>query len=156
MQISSLSPSVAATAASQASTVATRIPSKTLGQEDFLKLLAVQFQKQDPMKPMEDTSFIAQMAQFTALDQSSAMGKDIAALRSDQQRTVANSYLGLRVTVDAGDGTMPAGLVSAIDASGSAPQLVIDGYAYPLSAVLQVESGKVITPTLLPVSPGGA
>ena len=50
------------------STTASRVPQKVLGQNDFLKLLATQFKTQDPMKPMEDTAFIAQMAQFTALE----------------------------------------------------------------------------------------
>lgn len=36
-----------------------------LGQEDFLKLMTVQLQNQDPFKPMEDGQFIAQMAQFS-------------------------------------------------------------------------------------------
>lgn len=158
MQISALSPSAAISAANAGDYESTsaRKPTKTLGQADFLKLLAIQFQKQDPMKPMEDTSFIAQMAQFTSLDQTSVMSKDIAALRLDQQRTVANSYLGHRVTVDPGDGTTPAGIVTAIDASGGTPHVVIGGISYPLSAVLRVEPGSVITPAPLPVSTGGA
>ncbi len=39
--------------------------SNELGQEDFLKLMTVQLQNQDPFKPMEDGQFIAQMAQFS-------------------------------------------------------------------------------------------
>lgn len=39
--------------------------SSELGQEDFLKLMTVQLQNQDPFKPMEDGQFIAQMAQFS-------------------------------------------------------------------------------------------
>ena len=134
--------------------LASRVPQKVLGQNDFLKLLAAQFKTQDPMKPMEDTAFIAQMAQFTALDQSSSMAKDMAQLRSDQRRVTANSYLGHRVTVDAGDGTSRAGDVSAVDASGTEPKLVIDGQAFSLSAVLRVEPGIVAAPP--PATSGGA
>src|SRR5262245_8962148 len=82
-----------------------RVPQKNLGQNDFLKLLATQFQVQDPMKPMEDTAFIAQMAQFSSLEQSSALARDMNLLRSDQLRVTANSYLGHRITVDGGDST---------------------------------------------------
>ena len=156
--ISAISANKATAAAdgTDTSSTASRIPQKTLGQNDFLKLLAKQFQTQDPMKPMEDTAFIAQMAQFSSLEQSKTMSTDMAALRADQQRTVANSYLGHRVTVDAGKGATDSGDVTAIDSRGTEPQLVINGKLFPLSAVLLVEPGAVTAPAPQPVSTTGA
>lgn len=116
-----------------------RVPQKTLGKDDFLKLLAVQFQMQDPTKPMEDTAFIAQTAQFSSLEQSTNMATELAQMRADQQRVVANSYLGHRVTIDVGDDETITGDVTAVDNSGAAPRIVVNGEPYSLSAVLRVE-----------------
>ena len=156
MQVSALSPFTASRLTSgDGTTAATTTAAKktTLGQNDFLKLLAKQFQTQDPMKPMEDTSFIAQMAQFTSLEQTSSMSKDIALLRANQDFVTANSYLGRSVTVDLGDGKTQTGNVSALDTTSGAPELVIGGKNYPLSAVLRVEPGAVPPPVSQPITP---
>lgn len=146
--ISSVSPSTTASAIGTDPTAASRLPQKTLGQNDFLKLLAKQFQTQDPMKPMDDTQFIAQMAQFTALQQTGSMAQTMAAIRADQQNATANSYLGHRVTVDTGDSQTDSGDVTAIAMHNGEPQLLINGNAYPLSAVLRVEPGAVSAPPI--------
>lgn len=44
-------------------------PANVLGQDAFLKLLVAQIQNQDPMNPMDDRDFIAQLAQFSTLTQ---------------------------------------------------------------------------------------
>ncbi len=39
----------------------------SLGQGDFLRLLTVQMQQQDPFNPVDNTEMLAQMAQFSSL-----------------------------------------------------------------------------------------
>lgn len=46
-----------------------RSPGNELGRDAFLQLLITQLQNQDPLNPMDDTQFIAQLAQFSALEQ---------------------------------------------------------------------------------------
>ncbi|HAK87688.1 MAG TPA: flagellar hook assembly protein FlgD [Nitrospiraceae bacterium] len=49
--------------------------SGTLDQDAFLKLLIAQLQNQDPLNPMEDTEFIAQLASFSNLEQTKNMNR---------------------------------------------------------------------------------
>lgn len=138
-----------------ASSSTTRKAKKALGQEDFLKLLATQFQLQDPMKPMEDTAFIAQMAQFSALEQSSTMVKDIALLRADQSLLTANSYIGRNVTVEDDAGKPVTGLVTALDNDPTeGVTLTIDGKSYPLDSVRRIEPSipALTDPATLPAA----
>lgn len=148
----SISSVSSATATSGTSESAARLPQKMLGQHDFMRLLAVQFQMQDPMKPMEDTAFIAQTAQFTALENSTAMTAELSRLRQEQQRVVANSYLGHQVTVETANGTLASGLVSAVENSSAGPQLVVNGERHAISAVLRVEPALVSAPAAAPVN----
>ena len=61
-----------------------------LGKEDFLQLLTVQLKFQDPLNPMQDTDFIAQMAQFSSLEQLQNMNKSLDQnLGSDDQLNAA-------------------------------------------------------------------
>lgn len=57
---------------------------KSLGKEDFLRLLVTQMQFQDPLKPMEHTEFTAQLAQFSSLDQLFSINDGLKALSDTQ------------------------------------------------------------------------
>ncbi len=121
---------------------------QALGSADFMKLLAVQFQSQDPMKPMDDTAFIAQMAQFTSLSQTQTMTAEMAKLSTSQQLAAANSYIGQQVTVDDGNGGTASGVVSAVQVDPTnGPELMVGGQAYQISSVLLVQPAPVSTPT---------
>src|SRR4051812_8329934 len=91
--------------------------SKTLGVDDFLKLITVQLTAQDPLKPMEDTQFISQMASFTSLEQMQTLSKDFASFTAQQKSTSAQDYLGKTVTLTtaAGNITGPVTKVSFQD-----------------------------------------
>lgn len=53
-----------------------------LGKDEFLKILIIQLQNQDPLNPMEDKDFIAQMAQFSTLEQIQNMGRDFQSMKA--------------------------------------------------------------------------
>lgn len=72
-----------------------------LGKEDFLKLLVTQFRYQDPLNPMEDKEFIAQLAQFSALEQQMSTNEKMQSmldLQSQQQMISAASFIGREVS----------------------------------------------------------
>jgi flagellar basal-body rod modification protein FlgD len=104
-----------------------RVPVSTLGQNDFLKLLVTKMTSQDPMNPQGDSEFIAQMAQFSALEQSKQMTGDIAAL-------TANGLIGRSVTVNDGADSLE-GVVSSIALQNGAPQVIVGGKQYALNRV---------------------
>lgn len=63
---------------------------KEMGRDDFLNLLVTQLKNQDPLKPMDSTSFVAELAQFSQLEQSA---KQVSLLeKSISQQTDALQY----------------------------------------------------------------
>lgn len=147
-------PSTSYSNVSLASSTATRTAKKTLGQEDFLKLLATQFQSQDPMKPMEDTAFIAQMAQFSSLEQSNSLVKEMALMRADQNLLTANSYLGRSITVEDENGDPVTGIATAVAKdSSSGITLTINGKSYSLNSVRRIEPVVISSPTAVTSDP---
>ncbi len=76
--------------------------SGSLGKDDFLKLLIAQMKHQDPLKPMDDTAFVAQLAQFSSLEQQANTNK-LLELVAQQQQGLANNTIvamvGKNVTV---------------------------------------------------------
>ena len=113
-----------------------RIPTRTLGQDDFLQLVVAQLTNQDPLSPMKDTEFIAQMAQFSALEQSKSMQKDMAQLN-------ANAVLGRVVELQDVSGELIRGPVSAIKVEAGTPKIIVNGQPYALSTLLSVEPASV-------------
>jgi len=81
----------------------TATPSSTGADRDtFLKLLTAQLANQDPLNPMDNTAFVAQLAQFSALEQAIETNTRLGVL-SVQQSGIANtavaSLVGREVTV---------------------------------------------------------
>jgi flagellar basal-body rod modification protein FlgD len=114
------------------------LPGQTLNQVDFLKLLVAQLSAQDPMNPVSDTDFAAQMAQFSTLQATQAMQTNLAGLESSQAVLQANSLLGRTVQVKSASGATTSGVVSAVGIQSGTPSLTVNGQSYDLSAVLSV------------------
>ncbi|WP_342469869.1 flagellar hook assembly protein FlgD [Ureibacillus sp. FSL K6-3587] len=70
-----------------------RTGSSVLGKDDFLKILITQLQHQDPTNPVDDKDFIAQMAQFSSLEQMQNLTKVMESLLESQQETQLMAYI---------------------------------------------------------------
>ena len=104
--------------------------SGTPTQTDFLKLLVTQLSHQDPLSPQSDTEFVAQLANFAALEQAqnqSAMLKDISDQLGAQAGGQAMSLIGREVTARfdsiALDGAKPDPLQFTLDSDASSVTL---------------------------------
>jgi flagellar basal-body rod modification protein FlgD len=107
-------------------------PSSALGLQEFMKVLLTQLTFQDPLKPMDNQAFMAQMAQFTALDQAQQLNLRVQQLVENQAALQSVGLLGRTVDVLA-DGVRSTGTVSAMGLQGNAPLLTV---SLPGGAVL--------------------
>ncbi len=110
-----------------------------LGRDQFLFLLLAQLRNQDPLKPMEDREFIAQLAQFNVLEQMQQMNQGLLAMMYMDQFAQASALIGK--TVDAYDpvtGETISGQVSEVCFDQGVAELVIGDKRVGLENVTNV------------------
>jgi flagellar basal-body rod modification protein FlgD len=105
----------------------TKTGTQTLGKDDFLKLLVTQLQHQDPLKPMDDTQFMSQMAQFSTLEQMTNMSGELERLSFSGQVSEAVGLIGRAVTYEQKDGSTAQGTVQGVDIEDGKILVTIDG-----------------------------
>ena len=114
-----------------------RIASHELGKDDFLKLLMAQMTNQDPTSPMENTEFIAQMAQFSSLEQMTNMSQNFDKMAAMMNSSEAQSMLGRTVQIDLGAEQTTTGVVEAAT-RGNTPQIQVNGMFYDINKIKAV------------------
>lgn len=105
-------------------TQAFNLQSRGIGQEDFFKILVTQLSYQDPMKPMDNQQFLAQIAQFTGLEQTRQMNERIDTLLSIQSVTQSIGLIGRTVEVFTQSGPV-VGAVTTLNFEGGQPFLTV-------------------------------
>lgn len=140
-------PITSAQTTTSSGTVDTNAPAaKTLGQDDFLKLLATQMSAQDPLQPMQDTEFISQMASFTSLQQMKDLTSSFTTFSTQQAASTAQNYLGKVVSVDdSNTGLSVTGQVTGIAFQSGSPRLVINGQNYDPTKVTAIQASPTNT-----------
>ena len=110
---------ISATAATSAATKLNGV-----GLQDFLKILTSQLSNQDPLKPLDNQEFIAQVAQFASLEQNRQLNQKIDQLLSVQAATQSVGLLGKTVEVNSSEGLV-TGQVMAFALSAGEPLMTI-------------------------------
>jgi flagellar basal-body rod modification protein FlgD len=116
---------------------------KPMGMEDFLKILLTQLTYQDPLKPMDNQEFMAQMAQFTSLEQTQQLNEKMTTLIANQAALQSVGLIGRTVDLSTQAGTTVTGSVTALSLSGESPLLTVttsNGTVMPNISLSQVVS----------------
>ena len=96
-----------------------------MGSAEFLQLLTTELQNQDPMKPVDDTQSVAQLAQFSALSATEELNTSFQNFQSNFGVMQAASLIGQKVTVDTPDAkgnlSTETGTVSSIAVENGKP-----------------------------------
>lgn len=112
-----------------------------VGLQDFLKILLTQLTYQDPLKPMDNQQFMAQIAQFTTLEQTQQLNGKIDALLSTQASLQSVGLIGRTVDITTATGTV-TGIVSALSLSGDAPLISI--VTQQGASITDVSLGRIV------------
>ena len=108
--------------------------------EMFLNLMVAQLRYQDPMNPADSGEFLAQNAQFTALEKMQDIADQTTALLSAQISFGASGLVGRYVTYLDADGASVSGLVGSVTYDANGPMLVVDGANVTLGQVQAVNA----------------
>lgn len=117
----------------------------TINQEDFIKLFLAQLQFQDPMEPVDNREFLAQLAQFSALEQARQTSQNTNDLLSMNATTQAVSLLTRQVDVD-GLAAALSGTVIAVKFTQSGAQLSVRNAAGQVSTGIRLSQITLVKP----------
>ena len=115
------------------SSTGTTTTGSTLDRNAFLQLLTLQMQNQDPMSPMDNTQMVAELAQFSSLEQMNTLNDNFTGLTTNVNRLdflSSNNLIGRTIT-----GT---------DASGNAVQATVDKVVMQDGAISVLAGSKTV------------
>lgn len=126
-----LSPLAGAGLQQPAGGVASATGGQQMGSAEFLQLLTTEMQNQDPMKPVDDTQSVAQLAQFSALSATEELNTSFQNFQSNFGVLQSASLIGKSVTVDtpdaSGNTSTVTGTVASIEVQNGKPYFTMNG-----------------------------
>lgn len=120
----------ASTASTGSSSRTPENPSAQLGKDDFLKLMVAQLQAQNPLEPTSDTEYVAELAQFSQLEQTSNIAQSSESSVGDQRIAQAVQLIGHKVSyLSPSTGEALEGEVQSAEIGSSGATLTVSGEA---------------------------
>src|SRR3712207_3110098 len=108
----------------------------------FMQLLVAQMRYQDPANPTDSSQFLAQSAQFTALEKMQSVADQTAQLVALQVAFGASNMVGRTVSYPAADGSITSGVVSSVRFETTGPVLQVDGEDVAVASVRSLGDGS--------------
>lgn len=112
-----------------------------VSQDDFIRLFLTQLNFQDPLEPVDNREFLAQLAQFSSVEQLRTLGENIDAMLALQASTQSLGLIGKTVEVIGNNGASAVGQVTTVSFRSGSPLLTIrqtDGSVIPDVSPAQV------------------
>ena len=110
-----------------------------------LQLLITQLRHQDPINPVEDKEFIAQLAQFSSLEQMQNLNTTMSDLMLAQQKLTslaqATQMIGKEVELYTQEGESIFGKVTGVQFKAGWPQIMVSGKLYEFAEVVAIREG---------------
>lgn len=112
-----------------------------LGEQQFLTLLVAQLKNQDPLNPVDNSQFVSQLAQFSALQQEQTNGATQTSLLSNDQAERGDLLIGRTVGYTDASGNAQSDVVLGASDSSTGVQLLLQssGTSIPLSSITSVQ-----------------
>lgn len=118
-----------------------------LSRDAFLHLLVTQLQNQDPLEPIGNEAMLAQLAQFSALEQMNNLNEQFETLSGnvDQLNFISASQLLGKVVSGLDHNGLPNnGVVDAVGLNGSVVELMVNGRPMSMAGILGIEDLPVL------------
>lgn len=110
----------------------------TMGKEQFLTILIAQMKNQDPLSPMDNSQFTAQMAQFSSLEQLMNMSTQLSQMNASMGS--ASQLIGQKITwYDSETKNYLTGDVSSVLQKDGKMFAAVDSYLVPVTDITMVE-----------------
>ena len=114
---------------------------QTLGESDFLQLLVTELQNQDPLNPVHNKEFIAELAQFSSLEQMQNMNTSFQTLLTQQSLSQLNFAVNLvnhNIVGTDSSGNQVTGAVTNIDYSSGNTSVVVNNTSVSLANIIKI------------------